>query len=99
MLSSRTIGSSSSTMSSVRAFALALCLVLLVTTSMVEARIDKVKLSHDDRSMILIAEPFGFNENGVIEMELGKATVFLPEGSGAIDKTRIGVILITDSDV
>ena len=70
--------------------------VVLWAAAMAEARIDKVKLNHDSRSIILVAEPFGFNENGVIEVEIGKATVFLPENSPAADKTRIGMILVTD---
>ena len=64
--------------------------VLVLAATLAEARIDKVKLNHDDRSIILVAEPFGFNENGVIEMEIGKATVFLPENSAAADKTKRG---------
>ena len=59
--------------------------VVLWAAPMAEARIDKVKLNHDSRSIILVAEPFGFNENGVIEVEIGKATVFLPENSPAAD--------------
>ena len=70
--------------------------VLVLAATLAEARIDKVKLNHDDRSIILVAEPFGFNENGVIEMEIGKATVFLPENSAAADKTKIGMVLVTD---
>ena len=79
-----------------RVFAFACVVAASTLTTLVESRIDKVRLSHDDRPLILVAEPFGFNENGVIEMEIGKVTIFLPENSATADKTRIGMALRTD---
>ncbi len=73
------------------------CVIAALLLGSASARIDKVKLNHDDRGLILVAEPFGFNENGVIEIEIGESTVYLPETKTSVDKSEIGFVLATDA--
>ena len=49
----------------------------------------------DDRSIVLIARPFGFQPNGVLSLELDGPFVHLAEGTSTYDKSKLGFFITT----
>ena len=49
----------------------------------------------DDRSIVLIARPFGFQPNGVLSLELDGPFVHLAEGTSTYDKAKLGFFITT----
>ena len=73
-------------------FYLVLALSLLVG---VQGHVSHTHLSKDDRTVILVARPFGFGPNGVIEVEVSDDKIFLPENAPAANKAKIGFFITT----
>jgi hypothetical protein len=77
-----------------RGVALALAALALLAAG---ARGDIVKdrLDHDDRSIVLVARPFGFESNGVLDIKVENWKVYLEEGITGYDKTKLGFFITT----
>ena len=75
------------------------CLVYLVLALSllvgVQGHVSHTHLSKDDRTVILVARPFGFGPNGVIEVEVSDDKIFLPENAPAANKAKIGFFITT----
>jgi len=84
---------SSSSNTLVGALFLVLSLSLLVGG--VQGHVSHTHLSKDDRTVILVARPFGFGPNGVIEVEVSDDKIFLPENAPAANKAKIGFFITT----
>lgn len=74
--------------------AAAVCLLLLGVPAAF-ADIQTETLDHDDRSIILIARPFGFESNGVIDVKVSKWKVYLEEGITQYDRRKLGFFITT----
>lgn len=74
---------------------LAFMAFLALSTQVVTGKITAVEVKNDDRNIVLIARPFGFGMNGVIEIKLHQDKIFLPEGSPAPNKDKLGFFITT----
>mmetsp|Transcript_26161 Transcript_26161/g.49709 ORF Transcript_26161/g.49709 Transcript_26161/m.49709 type:complete len:442 (-) Transcript_26161:342-1667(-) len=71
---------------------------MLLAIGISEAKITDVEVKNDDRNIVLIARPFGFTRNGVIEVHMKNDKVFLPQGSPpfqAEQKAKLGFFITT----
>ena len=75
----------------------ALVVVVLAATT-VEGRIARYEVNKDDRSLILMREPFGFERGGTMEIALREPRVYLPEHAPPLDKTRLGFVITEARD-
>ena len=75
----------------------ALAVVVLAATT-VEGRIARYEVNKDDRSLILMREPFGFERGGTMEIALREPRVYLPEHAPPLDKTRLGFVITEARD-
>jgi hypothetical protein len=78
----------------------AACAVVAVamTAATAEARIATYEVSKDDRSLILLREPFGFAVGGTMEIALKEPRVYLPEHAPPLDKTKLGFFITEAKD-
>jgi len=63
-----------------------------------EARITSVVVDKDDRSLILLREPFGFAPGGTVELTVREPRFYVPEHSPPPDKTRFGFFMTEGRD-
>ena len=77
-----------------RGFTLAFAALALLAGS-VRGDIVKDRLDHDDRSIVLVARPFGFESNGVLDIKVENWKVYLEEGITGYDKTKLGFFITT----
>ena len=75
----------------------ALVVVVLAATT-VEGRIARYEVNKDDRSLIPMREPFGFERGGTMEIALREPRVYLPEHAPPLDKTRLGFVITEARD-
>jgi len=75
----------------------ALALLALSLSLLACARGDIVKdqLDHDDRSIVLVARPFGFESNGVLDIKVSNWKVYLEEGMTTFKKDKLGFFITT----
>jgi hypothetical protein len=75
----------------------ALALLALSLSLLACARGDIVKdqLDHDDRSIVLVARPFGFESNGVLDIKVSNWKVYLEEGMTTYKKDKLGFFITT----
>ena len=75
----------------------ALALLALSLSLLAVARGDIVKdqLDHDDRSIVLVARPFGFESNGVLDIKVSNWKVYLEEGMTTYKKDKLGFFITT----
>mmetsp|Transcript_36210 Transcript_36210/g.43686 ORF Transcript_36210/g.43686 Transcript_36210/m.43686 type:complete len:435 (+) Transcript_36210:161-1465(+) len=59
------------------------------------AKITNIEVHNDDRNIILVARPFGFSRNGVIEVRFTDDKILLPEGSPPPNKAKLGFFITT----
>jgi len=72
--------------------------VLAVTALLLRsASCDIVKdtLDHDDRSIVLVARPFGFEANGMVDVKVTNWRVYLEAGRPEYDPKKIGFFITT----
>ena len=72
-----------------------LVLAFSLFLGVVQGHVSHTHLSKDDRTVILVARPFGFGPNGVIEVEVSDDKIFLPENAPAANKAKIGFFITT----
>ena len=77
-------------MRAVAALALALSLLAVARGDIVKDRLD-----HDDRSIVLVARPFGFESNGVLDIKVSNWKVYLEEGMTTYKKDKLGFFITT----
>jgi len=80
-----------------RVFALAFACVAL-NTKRVDGRITHDTIVRDDRSLILVREPFGFAQGGVVKISLFEPRIYVPEHAPPVDKTKFGFFLTAGKD-
>lgn len=71
---------------------------MLVAARGANARITHYDVVRDDRSLILLREPFGFAPGGLVEITLKEPRVYLPEHAAPPDKTKFGFFLTAGRD-
>lgn len=98
-VTSRRVGEtpSTTTMKTMKALSL-MCLTALMVATTAEARVTRHVVDKDDRSLILLREPFGFSRGGTIEIELTEPRVYLPEHAAPPDKTKLGFFITAARD-
>ena len=75
--------------------ALALFALSLSLLALAHADIVKDQLDHDDRSIVLVARPFGFESNGVLDIKVSNWKVYLEEGMTTYKKDKLGFFITT----
>ena len=75
--------------------ALALLALSLSFLAAVRGDIVKDQLDHDDRSIVLVARPFGFESNGVLDIKVSNWKVYLEEGQTTYKKDKLGFFITT----
>ena len=75
-----------------------LLLTIFFAVTPTEARVTHYDVDKDDRSLILLREPFGFSRGGTIEIELTTPRVYLPEHAAPPDKTKLGFFITAARD-
>lgn len=72
---------------------LALCVASLVPGSLGDIVSDS--LDHDARSIVLVARPFGFEANGMVDVKVSNWRVYLEAGRPKYDPQKIGFFITT----
>eukprot|EP00227_Mantoniella_beaufortii_P008885 CAMPEP_0197577636 /NCGR_PEP_ID=MMETSP1326-20131121/2194_1 /TAXON_ID=1155430 /ORGANISM="Genus nov. species nov., Strain RCC2288" /LENGTH=451 /DNA_ID=CAMNT_0043140735 /DNA_START=32 /DNA_END=1387 /DNA_ORIENTATION=+ len=67
----------------------------LAAVSPCAGSITKDNIVKDDRAIVLIARPFGFDPDGLIEISIKEPKVFLFENAPPADKTKLGFFITT----
>lgn len=73
-----------------QALLLLACLASLAAGEVVEDRLD-----HDDRSIVLLTRPFGFESNGMVDIKVDNWKVYLEEGRNDYEKDKVGFFITT----
>lgn len=76
----------------------AFVVLVIALAAKASARITHHVVDKDDRSLILLREPFGFAKGGVMEIELKDPRFFLPENAPPADKTKFGFFVTEGKD-
>lgn len=76
----------------------AFIVLVIALAAKASARITHHVVDKDDRSLILLREPFGFAKGGVMEIELKDPRFFLPENAPPADKTKFGFFVTEGKD-
>jgi hypothetical protein len=72
---------------------LALCAAALLPGSLCDIVSDS--LDHDARSIVLVARPFGFEANGMVDVKVSNWHVYLEAGKPKYDPNKIGFFITT----
>ena len=71
----------------------ALCAAALLPGSLGDIVSDS--LDHDARSIVLVARPFGFEANGMVDVKVSNWRVYLEAGKPKYDPNKIGFFITT----
>ena len=72
--------------------------VLAMCATMAQARVTHYDVTRDDRSLILVREPFGFARGGMVRIALREPRIYVPEHAAPPDKSKFGFVLTAGRD-